>query len=406
MLLEPTMTDSQDCRHVISDVFKQYYDTQSDDELQPPHHLERSWGYDTFTGTTHRDEPVMNVLHALINEPVRDVFVSSGRYERPAAASTDDKNLIGGDLTFEIHGRELPGVTSETALNDIHDRAHEELRTLLALLEDDLGFAVDNVVFTGGDRYRVVVRTGYVQGYSFSQDERETILKYLSGRVDPESVIACDPIHTAERGFGHGEDRRAIVSTDGWGERTIARCEALTTRIQAGGVDAVKAELLSQTNLRPKVVSDAITTIDARPDEFRNGIIDMSESVYRVGVSLIEQELATSSATLAPEATTNLHRYIRVPGSLNGDTGLLVYRFDPDDVNDFDPWRDAVPDWRAVPDVPDTLTVRFTSDVPPSPISIADYTVRAEPGVRTTLPLAPAVSVVCRGWARVVDEKR
>jgi DNA primase catalytic subunit len=270
---------------------------------------------------------------------------------------------------------------------------------LLALLEDDLNFTVDDVVYTGDTGFRVTVRSGYIQ--QLTEQERASIAEYVTGAVDPLSVIGYDPRHASVLESDSTKKCRVLVTSGGWGERVIARFGNLTNRLQAGGVDAVTNQLLSLPGVTSDTVHDAVKEIERHPEAFRSGVISLSESVFDLSRALIEDELDESSADIDTDATTDLNRYVRVPGSLNSSTGLRVHRFDAGDVDSFDPLRDAVPDWERVPGVPSSLQVRFDADALVRDVTIGDCDFTVVPGDTSTVPVAGAVYVGLRGWGLV-----
>jgi hypothetical protein len=220
-------------------------------------------------------------------------------------------------------------------------------------------------------------------------------MKYVTGEVDPVSLIGM-PFSRLPR-----HRQQVHVIPGGWGDRVIARFGNLTTRLQAGDVDAVTNQLLSLPGVTADTVHDAVKEIEHHPEEFRSGVIELSESVLRVALALIENELDESSADIYTDATTDLHQYVRVPGSLHSPTELRVHRFDTGDVDSFDPLRDAVPDWGRVPGVPSSLQVRFFADAPVRDVTIGDCDFTIVPGDTSTVPVAGAVYVGLRGWGLV-----
>ncbi len=90
--------------------------------------------------------------------------------------------------------------------------------------------------------------------------------------------------------------------------------------------------------------------------------------------------------------TTDIHRLIRLPGSLHGGTGFRAVPLSRDSLDDFDPFRDAL----LAPLDGDRTRVTFTEEVRyPFP----NGGVHAHPGAVAELPTPVALFLVLRGEA-------
>ena len=88
--------------------------------------------------------------------------------------------------------------------------------------------------------------------------------------------------------------------------------------------------------------------------------------------------------------TRDIKRLIRLPGSLHGKTGLKVVTLTRDQMDDFDPLRDAVPE--TYPDRPVKVVLKEGTDV-----TIKGYRVRGSGPAE--VPAYAAVFLVLRRWA-------
>jgi len=81
------------------------------------------------------------------------------------------------------------------------------------------------------------------------------------------------------------------------------------------------------------------------PDAVREGNVEAGgPGVRRLVSALAARTTATDTAPIDEPVTTDTRRLIRLPGTLHGGSGLVVTPVDRDDLDAFDPLRDAVPD--------------------------------------------------------------
>lgn len=106
---------------------------------------------------------------------------------------------------------------------------------------------------------------------------------------------------------------------------------------------------------------------------------------------------ATDTAPIDEPVTTDTRRLIRLPRTLHGGSGLVVTPIDRDDLDAFDPLRDAVPD-RFV-----GREIRIETDVDRT-VELNGERVRVEPG-RNTVPEFAGVFLMARGEARKAPER-
>jgi len=88
--------------------------------------------------------------------------------------------------------------------------------------------------------------------------------------------------------------------------------------------------------------------------------------------------------------TRDVKRLIRLPGSLHGKTGLRVVTVSRDQLDDFDPLQNAVPD--VFPDTPVKVRVKDKLD-----IRIKDFQIKGEGELE--VPTYAALFLILRRWA-------
>ncbi|MCK4434997.1 hypothetical protein KAU92_05850 [Candidatus Bathyarchaeota archaeon] len=102
----------------------------------------------------------------------------------------------------------------------------------------------------------------------------------------------------------------------------------------------------------------------------------------------------SQSAKVDTVVTTDIHRLIRLDGTLHGKTGLKKVEFSLSVIEDFDPFKSAVAFRKG------TATV-LVSDAPE--FRLGDEVFGPYREQRVTLPTAAALLLICKGRAKVVE---
>lgn len=397
------------------DRFARYYESAP---IDPPPRLARR----EFAAFTFSNDALMR-RHAsfatagefrdyLAREVPRHVYYSSAYYRKPAEPMMAQKEWLGADLIFDLDADHLRGAGSL----DYPGQLRRVKEKLVSLVEDFLlrDFGVDPasmaLVFSGGRGYHVHVREE--RFLPMNSPERRELVDYLSGAgFDPASTVA----RRRERGWGDGEAAEAAgdsgrgrsgvavrhLSTPeaaGWAGRTTRAVLDLLRRWEAEGVDAATREIEAMGFPHPKArrwASDLVTKGGARailqdpeltipphllPEEFLEEMLQQAEIVVQ-------------GETDAP-VTTDIHRLIRLPGSLHGGTGLRVVPIDPGRLAGFDPFRDAT-----IPSNPSATTRVVLANAVDYPFPPAGLT--AAEGEERALPTPVALFLLLRGEARL-----
>jgi DNA primase small subunit len=102
------------------------------------------------------------------------------------------------------------------------------------------------------------------------------------------------------------------------------------------------------------------------------------------------------SADIDQPVTTDIHRVIRLIGSLNGKTGFTVTEVTRDELTDFDPLGDAIAFES------DTLKISVPKrGIGVPKFRIGDSTYGPYNGTVEELPKAVAVFLLCKGMANI-----
>lgn len=390
------------------DRFAQYYRSASIDP--PPRLLRREFAAFPFARET------MMRRHASFRTPEefgrflrgevpRHVYYSTAYYRKPSEPTMAQKEWLGADLIFDLDADHLRGAEKL-------DYAGQLLlvkERLLALVDDFLvrDFGIDPqsmlLAFSGGRGYHVHVREE--RFLPLTSPERRELVDYLSGTgFDPGSVIGRrregDPRSEDAPPAGRVAPTRPLAPPEapGWTGRETRALLALLSRWEALGTEGAAAELEAMGVPRPKARRWAgllITEGGARRIRSDPQLAVPATLVPNdlLEVVLKQAEIVVQGETDAP-VTTDIHRLIRLPGSLHGGTGLRVTALPRDRLESFDPFRDAVVA-KAMPGRA-RVTPRVDAEYP---FPDGGVRVRAEQPIE--LPTTQALFLVLRGEAEL-----
>lgn len=328
-------------RNYLHGRFRDYYRQAT--ITPPPAANEREWGHIPWTagnGTTmirHQSQLDLGDLSDFFTRTApRHAYFSAGRYRDPGASTMGNKGWNEADLVFDLDADHLPGVDpDETTYKEMLAECKNILHRLLSFLEDDFAFNDMEIVFSGGRGYHVHVRDESVR--SLGSDGRTEIVDYVRGvALDTESLI-----QTVSKA---GTTQRMLRNHGGWGKRIHAELLTLTTELQSmSEADAIE-RLESVDGIgagRAKTIYGAVVR---NPDAIAAGNMEAGGPGIRILVdAIVEQVITEQTAPIDEPVTTDTHRLIRLPGTLHGGSGLEVKRIEREELESFDPLRDAVP---------------------------------------------------------------
>jgi DNA primase small subunit len=393
--------------------FQEYYARA---EVDPPARLARREfaAFPFATETLMRRHATLRTPEELrgflARESPRHVYYSSAYYRSPAEPTMAAKEWLGADLIFDLDADHLRGAE---ALDYPAQLALVKTR-LTALVDDFLfgDFGVDpaetGFVFSGGRGYHVHVRDE--RFLRLTSPERRELVDYVLGTgVDPmRSIEGRREDVRSGRTAGVLEDegggsvaaprtrRLAPPDAPGWKGRTTRAVLEVLRRWEAEGAEAAAREMVGYGIVPGKarrwarlLVEEggaakirATLTLDVfkkdLPGEFLEAVVPRAA-------------IEVQGETDAP-VTTDIHRLIRLPGSLHGGTGFRVVPLTRDGLDAFDPFRDA----GAAPTTDGRTAVTYTADVRyPFP----DRPIDGRAGGTDELPTNQALFLVLRGEA-------
>ncbi|QCJ46563.1 MULTISPECIES: DNA primase small subunit PriS [Haloprofundus] len=328
-------------REYLRGRFGDYY--RSADLTLPPAAERREWGHIPWTagGTTMvRHQSLLDVGDLggfLARESPRHVYFSAARYADPGANEMDEKEWQGADLVFDLDADHLPGVDPDAAsYAEMLAECKEALLRLLSFLEDDFAFSELEIVFSGGRGYHVHVRDESVR--ELDSEARREIVDYVRAiDLDFDGLVTT----RSER----GTTRRVLRTEGGWGKRTHTALLSFVEELQSMD-DADASERLQEFDgIGEGRAKTIIGALRRNPDAIRAGNVEAGGPGLRLLVETVaERVVADQTAPIDEPVTTDVRRLIRLPGSLHGGSSLVVTRLDREQVEGFEPLRDAVPD--------------------------------------------------------------
>jgi len=247
------------------------------------------------------------------------------------------------------------------------------------MLSNDLGFSLDelHVFFSGHRGYHVHVENEAVR--SLDAMARKEIVDYVTGL----GIAVLDRDAKGKR--GKSDPKRFSLHNFGWNKRLKAGMQDF---IQ----NASKEDLKNIGLKNSALLKNRETIITRAINEGR------WESVSGVSVQtwlkLAEHVRELQSAKIDTVVTTDVHRLIRMNGTLHGKTGLKKVQFPAKSLQDFDPFSGAVAFKKGEVRV-------LVSDAPE--FKMSGETLGPYKNETKELPVAAAVMLICKGRAKVAD---
>jgi len=305
----------------------------------------------------------------LVSEAPLYVSHSVGYYEFPDARPMARKNWLGADLVFDLDadggacGKRCGKFTCQICLDAVKKDAQ---RLLGDFLLSDFGFSKDDISlnFSGSRGYHVHVVSDAVR--SLDRDARREIADYVTGtglsfdRLFWEDGKKLFGPTTTQGGFG-GKFAREYVK-----------------RLDEDGFALSVSRKLRKAEEREKLKS-----------AIANGNWD------NIGIANRERKLAekfdgmklTLAGRIDANVTADTSKLIRMPDSIHGGSGLMAKRITLDELEGFEPMRDAIAFSGGKLRVKATEAVPMVPHIVPLPIAS---------GETIELPEASAIYLLCK----------
>lgn len=357
----------------------------------PPNAAEREWGYIPWRAggpTMIRHRSLLDLGEIgdfLARERPRHVYFSAGKYDDPGAGSMGEKDWRGSDLIFDLDADHLPTVTpGEDSYGEMLETCKGALYKLLSFLDSDFGFEDLTIVFSGGRGYHVHVRDSGVQ--ELERDARREIVDYVRGiGLDFEELILTTRTDD-------GVSQRVLETDGGWAGRTYESLLALFDELSEMNDDDAHKRLQSFDGIGEKGASAVHNVLTTHRDRLELGNVELGgPAMRRLVRHVAECTVRTENAPIDEPVTTDTNRLIRLPGSLHGGSGLSVQRLTREELTEFDPLVDAVPET--------FQSHEITIELPePRRVEVGGMSRSLEGGTHT-VPEYAGIFLMARGWA-------
>lgn len=303
-------------------ILKEYYSQNFSGIYEPANLASREFGFSFFDGSFRRHTSFRSfkeyVDFVLRNIP-KDVYYSVAVYREPSLPM-DEKGWLNAELPFDLDAEQLLRTQDETIRSGWISRdVYEEIKSrLIYLLEEfvegDLGIDQKEylVVFSGSRGYHIRILTEpYI---NLDQKLRRQIVEYVSLGYRP--AITSDT--NVVRPFSHDY---------GWHRRLYEQIRRLDpNRLEELGVEQM---------LATRRVLSAFKKA-RRPSEVRVSRAE-TDSLNK----LIEWAINSSTVSVDERVTVDINRLLRAPGTVHGESGLLCRILAKNELEGFDPFRDA-----------------------------------------------------------------
>jgi DNA primase small subunit len=405
-------------REFVFQRFSEFYKDPTNAVPAPPLPQQREFGYLMFKErfmVRHKHYNSINNFRTVLAETVpSDVYHSCAYYENPDF-DMDKKGWIGSDVVFDIDADHIP-----TSCNKIHDEfrcvkcgfqgrgitpevcpcceatkfetkiwacdlciesARDEVVKLLDMLENDFGFSDDElrVFFSGHRGYHIHIEAESVR--SLDAMARKEIVDYVTGL----GLGILDKEERERKTKRKGKaNNKFNLHNYGWNRRLKMGMQNF--------IENASKEDLQEIGLRNKALMESKDTIIKRA--INEGRWEFIKGVsIQTWLKLAEHIREEQAAKIDTVVTTDVHRLIRMEGTLHGKTGLKKIEFPAKNIEDFDPFVGAVAFKKGKVKV-------LVSDAPEFRMSgekLGPYKNQT-----VELPTAAAILLICKRRAEVV----
>ena len=329
----------------IRNAFRDYYRSWSPDPVDLIH--QREIGFIPFMGSMirHRSVKGMNDLRSFGARTVpRHLYYSTAYYRKPEERVMADKEWMGAELIFDLDADHIK-VPGNPRYDQILDVVREHtVRLLERFLLGDIGLDQESILvtFSGGRGYHIHVKNESI--YSLNSDSRREITNYIRGEgLDSLSLPRMINDGTGVTGIWRDEIDREFCNV-------YSDIEASENGIFREALGDGRKVHPYVSRLRKTAVGSTAEnklSVFSRPGPEKYLHLDEQDKlVLNRVINGVKEKIMCE---IDEPVTTDIHRLIRLPGSLHGKTGLAVTAVSIEELRNYDPlkecrvriWRDS-----------------------------------------------------------------
>jgi len=391
--------------------FSQYYARARLD--LPQRFTKREWAFLFFDKSfmvRHLAFQKRDQLQAYLRDQApRHAYYSTAFYQDPGAHAMAEKGWKGATLVFDLDADHLRGAAKMGYAEMLAAVKVEFVKLVDRWLVGKLGYDADDVhiVFSGGRGYHAHIEDPRV--LELSAYERREVVDLITGKADVGDFLFQQAYKGGRRKDGRGYAAKGSVMPspergDWKGDltrETLAFFRELDAEIGQGHRDdAVRR--FSQVAEVPEEEAAGFLDMLMGADSQGARRIDRLLGDHRIELDSgindrfwrrIHEKLYVQMAGEADEpVTADIKRLIRLPSSIHGKSGLMAKTLTRDELDGFDPLRDALAFGREPVEVEGLADLEF---------DIGGEHHAVEAGVRARLPEHAAMFVCLRGSAAI-----
>ena len=378
--------------------FQEYY--QNAEITLPPRFTSREWGFLNWKGgimNRHVNfRSIKEVNDYLARVAPAHCYHSVAYYKDPSKNTMIDKEWQGADLIFDLDADHLPEMEDvkkgKIPFSKLMDYIREQTyRLVVDVLLGDFGLSENDllITFSGGRGYHVHVRTPDV--LTLPSGARREIADYLTGKGLDLNKILIDAGYTKEYPIrGKGLERKNIPfsklpkdNSKGW--------QGIISRFINYKLDELRNMEKEKRKTELKIIGIQKKGLNLKNDNEKafNNLPEFSKKIF--------VRFALKETAIHPDepVTGDIHRLIRLPGSLHGGSGLKVTTMNSKQLENFDPMKDAL--------AFGNNNVRIRSIVK-HPVTMGDGLATLKPESVVDMPEMAAIYFMARKWAHLVLE--
>ncbi len=323
----------------------------------PIRYTQREYGFMFFNSDNmvrhlkFRDEN--EIKEYLIKNIPSHVYYSTAYYRYPDKEKMEEKGWMGADLIFDLdadHITEGKNLSYEEMLEEVK---RETKKLIYDFLIPDFGIDKNDikVVFSGGRGYHIHIRNEKV--LKLDSDARREIVSYITGnnmRFDFFIEEAIKNQKLFEENYG------------GWYRKFTEQTRHVSIIIRdyldSGDFNTVE-NFMKEAGIkyRKRLINSLLQEKQIKLNGKNSRVIDLLSELNNTNwiVLLNDKEIIEDYLNLVKyfisinitgktdePVTKDIHRLIRLPGSLHGKTGFIVTEVDLDKLEEFDPLRDSI----------------------------------------------------------------